>query len=65
VKVYCTNEIKYEAIVLRAYGGPEALKFEDYPDPIDLFVLFGFRRSLLDQLRHFSRMRQHGQMISR
>ncbi len=30
-----------------------------------LSVLFGFRRRLLDQLRHFSRVRQHGQMIRR
>ena len=28
-------------------------------------VRLGFRRRLLDQLRHFSRMRQHSQMISR
>jgi hypothetical protein len=32
---------------------------------LHLPVLFGFRRRLLDQRRHFSRMRQHGQMISR
>jgi NADPH:quinone reductase-like Zn-dependent oxidoreductase len=28
------EEIKHKTIVLHAYGGPEVLKVEDYPDPI-------------------------------
>jgi hypothetical protein len=54
-----------KAIVLHACGGLEVLKLEDYPNPIHSRALFGFRRRLLDQLRHFSRVRQHRQMISR
>jgi hypothetical protein len=54
-----------KAIVLHACSGLEVLKFEDHPDPIHLCALFGFCRRLLDQLRDLSRVRQHGQMISR
>ena len=54
-----------KAIVLQAYGVLEMLKFEDYPDRIHLSILLGFGRRLLDQLRHFFRVGQHGQMISR